>query len=531
MHNILAVRTEAEQLLRHEKYADALPLYEQLTAHNPYDSELKLQLACCAAEVGELPRAIEMALEALALGCLYPWQVRYEVAKLYARLGDKEASLAWLEQALSTRFGHRSSILGEELFKPFHDVPQFLEMACTLNDADINRDIGWRRDLDILVSEAQRLHVGLDRPAFSEQFLAMAAALHERIPSLSDEQIVVEMQRLLARLGDGHSQIYPQMQGKANFTMLPIDLYRFSDGLFIIDGVGAAQQWLGGHVTRIGSTPVAEIWPPLADFVSADNQMNVEWSTGPTLLTVPAYLHALGVSDHETAAVFTIEDRQGGVHQAHLTGGPLRERTLLTPSRLSSSLPPLYLRNTDANIWLQRLDEVNALYVQFNRVRDNAEQSIEAFAKQLLTTIRITQSQTVIVDVRHNGGGNNRLNLPLLRTLIHFVTDDAQHRLFVLIGRHTFSACQNFVNELDGLTDAIFVGEPTGSRPNMVGESTGTVLPYSGIRATISSWLHYDSFWADHRPWIAPQIPVVLSSEDYFSNQDPVLDTVLDLLH
>ena len=44
--------------------------------------------------------------------------------------------------------------------------------------------------------------------------------------------------------------------------------------------------------------------------------------------------------------------------------------------------------------------------------------------------------------------------------------------LFVIIGRRTFSAAQNTVNMIEKNTNATFVGEPTGSRPNFVGEST-----------------------------------------------------------
>ncbi|MFB3084243.1 MAG: hypothetical protein ACE1Z4_12465, partial [Gammaproteobacteria bacterium] len=45
-------------------------------------------------------------------------------------------------------------------------------------------------------------------------------------------------------------------------------------------------------------------------------------------------------------------------------------------------------------------------------------------------------------------------------------------KLFVIIGRETFSACQNFVNRMERETNVLFVGEPTGSRPNFVGEDT-----------------------------------------------------------
>jgi hypothetical protein len=94
---------------------------------------------------------------------------------------------------------------------------------------------------------------------------------------------------------------------------------------------------------------------------------------------------------------------------------------------------------------------------------------------------------------------------------------------WVLAGRNTFSAAQVFANNLDRLTNAVFVGEPTGSRPNFVGEDTALRLPWSGYFGSISSRFH-QTFNNDERIWIAPDYPVALFESDYFAGKDPVLD-------
>ena len=55
----------------------------------------------------------------------------------------------------------------------------------------------------------------------------------------------------------------------------------------------------------------------------------------------------------------------------------------------------------------------------------------------------------------------------------------------MIIGRNTFSAAQNTVNMMESTRNATFVGEPTGSRPNFVGESTYIVMPYSKLRVVL----------------------------------------------
>jgi hypothetical protein len=118
----------------------------------------------------------------------------------------------------------------------------------------------------------------------------------------------------------------------------------------------------------------------------------------------------------------------------------------------------------------------------------------------------------------------------MLRTLLDFDTR-RPGKLFVIIGRGTFSATGNFITDLSRLSNAVFVGEPSGAKPLLVGGDEATiVLPYSGAKGALSS-----SSWAltnprDTRLWITPQIPVQPTSKDYFANRDPVMETLLGVL-
>jgi hypothetical protein len=111
---------------------------------------------------------------------------------------------------------------------------------------------------------------------------------------------------------------------------------------------------------------------------------------------------------------------------------------------------------------MEELPDADAVYVQYNQVGNERGNTVAAFADTLLATLERTHSTSVIVDVRRNGGGNNFPNWPLVRALIRFESGASDRRIFVLAGRHTFSAAQNFVNRVERLTDAVFVGEPTG---------------------------------------------------------------------
>ena len=129
--------------------------------------------------------------------------------------------------------------------------------------------------------------------------------------------------------------------------------------------------------------------------------------------------------------------------------------------------------------------------------------------------------------MRWNGGGNTLLSQQLLRRLIASKRLSRRGALFVIIGGLTFSAAQNTVTAIERETSAIFVGEPTGSRPNFIGERIDFELPYSKVRANAAD-LYWQTSWpTDYRTWTAPDIYAPPTFEAFRRNQDPALDAIL----
>ena len=101
-------------------------------------------------------------------------------------------------------------------------------------------------------------------------------------------------------------------------------------------------------------------------------------------------------------------------------------------------------------------------------------------------------------------------------------------KLFVIIGRRTFSACQNLVNELSNYTNALFVGEPTAENINFYGDTRRVELPKTKTSAFLSfAWWQDKPQW-ENAPWLAPQVAVDMSFDEYRSNKDPMLEACLN---
>jgi hypothetical protein len=102
--------------------------------------------------------------------------------------------------------------------------------------------------------------------------------------------------------------------------------------------------------------------------------------------------------------------------------------------------------------------------------------------------------------------------------------------LFVIIGRRTYSAAQIGATQIEQHTSAIFVGEPTGSSPNFVGEDVATQLPYSKLMFSVSDRYWQNSAPDDYRQWITPEIYIPLRIKALKENRDEALEVILKYL-
>lgn len=522
----------ADFLYNADRYAEAALALAELTSAYPDDPSAWFGLARARDRMGERRGAIDAYRVTFGIGYQYGGWIPYRVAQLYGEVGGADSAFVWLGRALDARWDDRPGIASDEAFTALRDDARFRDIV-GLPAGDLSRDEGWRFDIDYLVEEARRMHVGPGRPAFSDRFESAAATLKAAVPHLTNDEIVVELQSLMTLLGDGHTGIYgpsDDSQLQFDYPTLPVLFYAFENGLHIVDAAGDARRWIGHRVVAFGPRPAEDVLQSLPAYVHHDNPMTPLWlGVHFTLRRLPV-LAALGATDDPWKVSLILEDRAGTRHRAVIEGGDFDFRRKLRPPHDQTS-PPLWLRQVDRNYRLASLPETDALYWQFNQVRDAEDgPSIAEFADTLRASLEATGARTLIVDVRHNNGGNNGLLDPLLRTLVWWEQDEPGHRIFVITGRNTFSAAQNFINRLERWTEAVFVGEPSSSRPNFAGEETALVLPYSRVRGSISNRYWQDSGPDDMRPWIAPRVPVTLSADDYFTGRDPALEAILAII-
>jgi hypothetical protein len=272
--------------------------------------------------------------------------------------------------------------------------------------------------------------------------------------------------------------------------------------------------------------------------IGRDNEMDVTFYA-PLLLVMPEVLHAFDMVEGPESARFTIE--KDGRRQT-VTLKPSGPVELLPADTDLSWLPkegwvdmrdgsaapgPLWLKDPRNEFWFEFLPASKLVYAQINRVGDKEKESLADFSKRLFAFIESNPVDKLVLDLRLNRGGNGTLLRPLEIGLIRSKTNQPG-RLFVVMGRSTWSASQFLLNHLEKYTDAVFVGEPSGSKGTIYGDSRKITLPNSGITARVSVYYWQDWDPWDTRLWTAPNVTAELGSEDYRLNRDPALKAVFE---
>jgi hypothetical protein len=91
----------------------------------------------------------------------------------------------------------------------------------------------WREDLKFMAKQMQEKHKNLYHTISARDFNARIVALNAKIATLTRAEVVVEMAKIVAAVGDGHTNIYPTRDPKIGFHTLPVAFTFFEDQLYV----------------------------------------------------------------------------------------------------------------------------------------------------------------------------------------------------------------------------------------------------------------------------------------------------------
>ena len=386
-------------------------------------------------------------------------------------------------------------------------------------------------DVRELAEAIETIHPAPFRSVSRERFRTEASTLARRAPTISRNELLVGVLRLIALLGprNGHTGLFPGDSAHSPpLHLYPVRLYHFADGMFVVDAVD--KSLVRNRLVAIDGTAVERILELVGPLTPHDNASNVRGMAPHYLLTAEV-LDGLGITDGAGPADFTFE-------------GPGRERVDVAlaalpgpqyaaafadpmhghyPSILPRATKPLYLAGSNKPLWSRTLAGGRAVYVGYNSV----VRPLTDVMRRIERLVRAPRARRVIVDVRVNGGGDNTTYGELL-TLFSSRAVNRRGRLYLLTGRATFSAAANFAADIDRHTRAIIVGEPTGGGVETYGDTDPVRLETAGWVVYVAARYHERKRSpTDRRLAVEPDIRVDITSEQHFGGRDPVLERVL----
>jgi len=348
-------------------------------------------------------------------------------------------------------------------------------------------------------------------------FEAAVASLDAAIPRLDDDEIAVGIARIVAMVEDAHTHVW---LGKRR---LPLVLHWFEDGIFVVAARPELRSALRRRVMRIGETDIEEATRRAAALVPSEG--NEQWIRRqvPDLLVLSDVLHGLGVLPSAESARFVLRDAAGV--DSNVDVEPLRTGESV---EWSSALPepvPEYRSKQRIAYWFDTWGESRAVFFQYNTCADIPDRPFAAFCDELFAAVDERRPEKLIIDLRFNEGGDSKVIRPFHRRLRRRPELDRKDRVFVLVGRRTFSSGCDLARELQGSGRATLVGEPTGGNPSSpFREAMQIQLPNSKLGVGLT-WRFVEP--REEGSAVDPDLRVKILSADYFSGRDPALETVL----
>jgi hypothetical protein len=394
-------------------------------------------------------------------------------------------------------------------------------------------------DLDLLIETLRRTHPQLERSHPRADWDAAVADVRGRLEGMALDRFTLEVARIVALAGDGHSRAEVEQTAVWQQT-LPVRFRRFDDGLFVVAAAPSCRELAGRRVVRIGAREIAPLLQEMRVFVSADNVEAAD-ELVPLPLITRAALEACGAaaatgsveiatvsadtkSDTGSDGATTVTKVDANVAGGPPFGAPADWTKVAPPEKGTPSLRPRSLANP---YWFEPLDGEPAVYVRFDAVMDAGKETLAAFVERLFRFLDESESERLILDLRGNDGGNNYLNQPLIHAVIRSARIDRPGHLFVLTSPFTFSAAVNCASDLERETFALFVGAPTGAGANHCGDAKEFVLPKTRIPVRCSTLRWQKSDPSDVRRKIAPDVPVATTFADWSAGRDAALEAVL----
>lgn len=342
------------------------------------------------------------------------------------------------------------------------------------------------------------------------------------------------------------------------FTVLPVSLWDFPEGLVVTRAHPEFRRLLGARVVAIGGAPAKDAAALVAKYVSGLPQRRKYMA--PAWLTRLEVLRSVGLADGNAAAFdFALPDgrretvRLGAAPSADPAARSMPWRASLVPGKGPNPWPHVLDALREVPAHAAPPDEMTGrglfggrvLVVRSTSLSPYTDNAGAVVGKAYDVVDEVVKSGTipkdVVVDLRYNGGGNFLNIVGFAKELAGLVGPDGG--IWVVTGRTTNSAAIVFAALLkaEGKGRTRIVGEDASDALTFWSEGGAVQAPASKLSLRFTDGYHD---WAKgcreltRCYWpvvfhgvavgtISPDLPVETTFADYAAGKDPPLEKIL----
>ncbi len=453
-------------------------------------------------------------------------------SKLMTEYGDPTITSRWFDYYENA--GVSLDVLNKSLtFVSDRLKKQYRQNSEVIKDNHINLNLTkkqWLQDLAALDHYIRNRHINPFYHNGERGYLPLFYQAQDYIKSTDkpDSNIINGfIDKLVAYTGDGHSFVVGRTTRYGDY---PFFIDYFGEDMHIISIDEKNKHLLGAKIIAFDRTSVIEAKKLIKPFTPFVNTSSIKRES-IYFYRHPGLLFAAGISESAKQVELTLQLINGDQVTQTFYDNSKQE---IKWSRLQENdgvNTPLHRQKADKRQWLKYLPDNNSLYLHYGLVVEKEKGDIRNLSQTLIKAIDKHQADRLIIDIRHNPGGDSYYNAAMINVISNLKNINQRGNLFVLTSRNTFSAAINFAGNLEMRTKAIFIGEKVGDTSSFPGESgpqASFKLPNSSIVANLSFSEWNATFDYDQRDAIGLDIPVDTSFTDFITGKDPVLQAALD---
>jgi hypothetical protein len=389
--------------------------------------------------------------------------------------------------------------------------------------------IQWNEDLDFFKDKLPKKHVNLFFKLSPLEFNTYIENIKKDSNSLTDEKVPFRLQCLLAKVGDSHTSVQLAYD---KLSYLPISPVVYPEGVFIIKG---PKEILGKKLQSINNIPISIVIDSLTKLIVNDN---------PSMLKarLPHYLR-----NGDALKFFKIVEGDSIVYGYQDENSTTQYFVLPLDScdalnKKSITLKPKKSKNPSFKIQnpyhgQEYIEKDSVYYVRYNICESKwtafytgvmfgqpheplkSIPSFSRFKKQVLKDLKHKPVKKLVFDLRTNGGGNSSLGTKLIKKISKIKSINQEGKIFVLVGRKTFSAAFENTIDFKKHTKAIVIGESPSQKPFAYGDIRYLILPNSKLPIWYS--VRYYEFYKGPDPnRYIPDVEVPETFNDYLNGID-----------